>query len=58
MEVKKMVTKNEIENAIKIISGIIIDFSETVDDLITVKNILYETIEEPDNDRRKDNALG
>jgi hypothetical protein len=28
-----MVTKNEIENAIKIISDIIIDFSATVDDL-------------------------
>jgi hypothetical protein len=51
-----MVTKNEIENAITIIDGIIIDFSETLDDLTSVKNLLYEIIEKPDSDKGKDNA--
>jgi hypothetical protein len=53
-----MVTRNDIENAIKIIDGVVIDFSETVNDLMIVKNLLYKMIGEPDHDEGENNEPG
>jgi hypothetical protein len=49
-----IIDKSEIENAIEEINGVIFDFTDTINSLTGVKNLLYKLLENDTEGNRND----